>query len=131
MKKQMPGWVLAGLLWLGTAILVTGLVSHVRAPESGATGQVDWVFVALLSTAVTGILVAIIREFRARPSPMQRAALDAIFNAREPGTIGAVVVMKNGTPEVVATVRSRDEYLELAGSGRLPVDHRVFLPDDA
>lgn len=131
MKRQTPWWVLAGLLWLGTAIIATGLVFHVSSREPGSTGQVDWLFVTLLSTAVTGIVVAIIREFRARPSPIQRAALTAIFNAEEPGTIGAVVVMKNGTPEVVATVRSRDEYLELAGSGRLPVDHFVFMPDDA
>lgn len=123
--------MLAGLLWLGTAIIVTGLAFHVSSREPGSTGQVDWLFVALLSTAITGVIVAIMRELLARPSPMQRAALAAIFNAKEPGTIGAVVVMKNGAPEVVATVRSRDEYLELAGSGRLPVDHLVYLPDDA
>jgi hypothetical protein len=118
--------VLAGLLWLGTASIVTGLVHH-----RSSTGRVDWLFVALLSTAVTGIVVAVVRELRARPSPVQRAALEAIFDAREPGIIGAVLVMKNGTPEVIATVRSREEYLELAGSGRLPVDHLLFMPDDA
>ncbi|MFY0578145.1 hypothetical protein ACN28S_30900 [Cystobacter fuscus] len=123
--------MLAELLWLGTSIIVTGLVFYVSAREPGSEGQVDWLFVGLLSTAVTGLVVAIVRELRARPSPMQQAALTAIFNAEDPDTIGAVVVMKNGTPEVVATVRSRDEYLELAGSGRLPEDHLVFLPDDA
>lgn len=131
MKRLTPLWLLAGLLWLGTAIIVTGLVFYVSAREPGSAGQVDWLFVALLSTAVTGIVVTIVREFRARPSPMQQAALTAIFNAEEPDTIGAVVVMKNGSPEVIATVRSRDEYLELAGSGRLPEDHFVFMPDDA
>jgi membrane protein implicated in regulation of membrane protease activity len=129
-KRQTPLWLLAGLLWLGTSIIVTGLVFYVSSREPGSTGKVDWLFVALLSTAVTGIVVAIVRELRARPSPMQQAALTAIFNAEDPDTIGAVVVMKNGTPEVVATVRSRDEYLELAGSGQLPEAHLVFLPDD-
>ncbi|WP_223738073.1 hypothetical protein NR800_11560 [Corallococcus interemptor] len=112
-------------VWLGAAIIVTGLAYN-RSP----TGQVDWLFVALLSTAATGIVVAIVRELRARPSSVQQVALKAIFNAKEPGTIGAVLVMKNGSPEVIATVRSREEYLELANSGRLPVDHLVFLPDD-
>jgi hypothetical protein len=40
------------------------------------------------------------------------------------------VVKRNGVPEVIATVRSREEYLELAATDRLPVDHIVFLPDD-
>jgi hypothetical protein len=31
---------------------------------------------------------------------------------------------------VIATVRSTEEYLKLAGSGQLPQDHVVFLPDD-
>jgi hypothetical protein len=125
-KSGTPGWALAGPIWLGAALLVTGLV-YQRSP----TGRVDWLFVVLLSTAFTGIVVAFVRALRTRPSPMQRAALEAIFHAKEPGTIGAVLVMKNGTPEVIATVRSREEYLELAASGRLPEEHLVFLPDDA
>jgi hypothetical protein len=40
------------------------------------------------------------------------------------------VVTGNGVPEVVATVRSTEEYLKLAGSGQLPHDHLVFLPED-
>lgn len=87
--RRTPGWVLAGLLWLGTSILITGLVHHVSSREPGSTGHVDWLFVALLSTAVTGIVVALVRELRARPSPMQRAALAAIFNAKEPGALDA------------------------------------------
>ena len=120
MKRQTPLWLLGGLLWLGTAAIVTGLVFHVSSREPGSKGRVDWLFVALLSTAITGIVLMVVREVRARPSPMQQAALTAIFNAEDPATIGAVVVMKNGTPEVVATVRSREEYLELAGSGNCP-----------
>lgn len=60
----------------------------------------------------------------------QKAALSAIF-AAGPGTSGAVLVTRNGAPEVIATVRSTEEYLELAGSGQLPQDHRVYLPSDA
>ncbi|WP_375771097.1 hypothetical protein NR798_09415 [Archangium gephyra] len=71
----------------------------------------------------------IVQRLRAQPTPEQRAALSAIF-AAGPGTIGAVVVTRNGVPEVLATVRSKEEYLQLAGSGQLPHDHLVFLPDD-
>ncbi|AKJ00944.1 Hypothetical protein AA314_02570 [Archangium gephyra] len=76
-----------------------------------------------------GLVVMTMQRIRARPTPEQRAALSAIF-AAGPGTIGAVVVTRNGVPEVLATVRSTEEYLALAGSGQLPPDHFVYLPDD-
>ena len=70
-----------------------------------------------------------VQRIRAEPTPEERAAFWAIFHS-EPGTIGAVVVTRDGKPEVLATVRSVEEYVKLAGSGHLPPDHRVFLPND-
>ena len=71
----------------------------------------------------------IVERIRAEPTPEERAVFWAIFHS-PPGTIGAVVVTRNGKPEVIATVRSVEEYVKLAGSGQLPPDHRVFLPND-
>ncbi|WP_309888083.1 hypothetical protein [Archangium sp.] len=82
-----------------------------------------------MASGLTGLLLMIVEKVRSQPMPEQRAALSAIF-AAGPGTIGAVVVTRNGVPEVLATVRSIEEYMELAGSGQLPQDHRVYLPDD-
>ena len=85
---------------------------------------------ALVAGAVAGLVVIIMRRIREEPTPEQKAALAAIFEAG-PGTRGAVVVTRNGVPEVLATVRSKEEYLERAASGQFPEDHRVYLPDDA
>ena len=74
-------------------------------------------------------VVEIVRRIRAEPTPEERVAFWAIFHS-PPGTLGAGVVTRNGVPEVIATVRSTEEYLKLAGSGQLPADHVVFLPDD-
>ena len=98
-----------------------------RYPDSPQS--IEWLGVGLYAAAPAGLLMMIVQRLRAQPSPEQRAALSAIFRAG-PGTIGAVVVTRNGKPEVVATVRSIDEYMALAGSGQLPHDHRVYLPDD-
>jgi hypothetical protein len=92
--------------------------------------EINWRFTALGATGVAGMAVLIVQRLQEEPTQEELAALDAIFQAG-PGTIGAVVVTRNGVPEVVATVRSREEYLQLAASGRIPVDHFVFLPTDA
>jgi hypothetical protein len=117
---------------VGALVPIAGILFYTSSRKYGVeAARVDWRFVALLAGAVAGAVVMLVHELRGRPSPAQQAALAAIFNSEDPNTIGAVVVMKNGTPEVIATVRSREEYLELAGAGQLPVDHLVFLPDDA
>jgi hypothetical protein len=100
------------------------MLHYPQSPQS-----IDWLGVSLAAIGPAGLVVMIVQRIRAQPSREQRAALAAIFSAG-PGTIGAVVVTKNGAPEVVATVRSAQEYMELAGSGQLPHDHRVYLPDD-
>jgi hypothetical protein len=92
--------------------------------------EINWRIAALLATGVAGMAVLIVQRLQEEPTQEELAALDAIFQAGT-GTIGAVVVTRNGVPEVVATVRSREEYLQLAASGRIPVDHFVFLPEDA
>jgi hypothetical protein len=130
-KRRTPLWLLGGIVWAGASVPIAGLAFYASWRKHGAEARVDWLFVGLLAGAIAGAVVMAVHELRSRPSPAQQAALSAIFNATNPGTIGAVVVMKDGTPEVIATVRSREEYLELAGSGRLPADHLVFLPDDA
>ncbi|MFY0527926.1 hypothetical protein ACN28I_33830 [Archangium gephyra] len=73
----------------------------------------------------------IVQRIRAEPTPEERAAFWALL-AAEPGTIGAVVVKRNGVPEVIATVRSVEEYWMLAASGKLPHEHYFFreAPDE-
>lgn len=129
MKKRIPLWLLGGSVWLGAFGAITALEHYSSTHQQGHSGKIDWLAVGLLAGAVTVLVVQVVQRFRAQPTPEQRAALSAIF-AAGPGTIGAVVVTKNGVPEVLATVRSRDEYLELVGSGQLPHDHFIFLPDD-
>jgi hypothetical protein len=92
--------------------------------------ETDWKFAAIAAASFAGLIVLIVKDLRDRPTPEQLAALGAIFQAG-PGTLGAILVKRNGVPEVIATVRSREEYLELAASERLPPDHTLYLPEDA
>ena len=112
-------WVLsfAALVWI-----------QLRRPAP--SGRIDWLFAGLGSSAFAFLAVFLARRMALRPSPAQQAALAALFQA-PPGTVGAVVVTRDGVPTVVATVRSRDEYLSLVGEGRLPAEHQLFLADDA
>lgn len=127
-KKPIPFWLLGLLVWLSTFAATSGLLLY-RSINTGRPRRIDWPGLALIAIGPAGLAMMIVRRIRAEPTPEQRAAFWAIFHA-EPGTIGAVVVTRNGVPEVVATVRSTEEYLKLAGSGQLPHDHVVFLPDD-
>ncbi|WP_152622685.1 hypothetical protein [Archangium violaceum] len=128
MKKPIPLW----LIGLGVWIVTLGVVSarwldlSIRQELSG---PINWPGLALIAMGPAGLVMMIVQRIRAEPTPEERAAFWAIFHA-EPGTIGAVVVTRKGVPEVIATVRSTEEYLKLAGSGQLPADHRVYLPDD-
>jgi hypothetical protein len=110
-------------------VLVMGVEFYRSAHQRGHPGRIDWLFVTVVTSGLVGLLVMLIERVRARPSPEQRAALSAIFRSG-PGTIGAVVVTRNGVPEVIATVKSKEEYLQLVGSGQLPHDHHVYLPSD-
>jgi hypothetical protein len=78
----------------------------------------DWLAVAMVAGAVAGLVVLLVERIRAEPTPEERAVFWAIFHS-PPGTIGAVVVTRNGKPEVIATVRSVEEYLKLAGYGNV------------
>jgi len=115
-------------VWVVTFVAVSGFWLY-EGLYKGRTGQIDYAAWALFAVSPAGLVVMIVRRIRAEPTPEERAAFWAIFHA-EPGTIGVVVVTRNGKPEVIATVRSTEEYLTLAGSGQLPPDHRVFLPND-
>ena len=127
-KKPIPLW----LIGLGVWIVTFGVVS-VRWSDPSVrqklSGPINWPGLALMAVGPAGLAMMIVRRIRAEPTPEERAVFWAIFHS-PPGTIGAVVVTRNGVPEVIATVRSTEEYLTLAGSGQLPPDHRVFLPND-
>jgi hypothetical protein len=127
-KKPIPLWTIGLAVWVVTFVAASGYWLY-EGSRRGLTGQVDYAGWALGALGPAGLVVMIVQRIRAEPTPEQRAAFWAIFHA-EPGTIGAVVVTRNGVPEVIATVRSTEEYLKLAGSGQLPHDHVVFLPDD-
>ena len=127
-KKLIPLWLLGLLVWLSIFAATSGLLLY-RNASTGRPRPIDWPGLALIAIGPAALVVMIVQRIRAEPTPEERAAFWAIFHA-EPGTIGAVVVTRNGVPEVIATVRSTEEYLKLAGSGQLPQDHRVFLPDD-
>lgn len=101
-----------------------------RSIQLGQPGRIDWLGAAIGAAGVAGLVVLIVQRLQEEPTKEELAALGAILQAG-PGTIGAVVVTRNGVPEVLATIRSREEYLMLAGSGRLPPDHTLFLPEDA
>ncbi len=129
MKKRVPLWLLGVYAWPVAFGADAALEFYLSTHQKGHPGKMDWLAVSLMASGLTGLLLMIVEKVRSQPMPEQRAALSAIF-AAGPGTIGAVVVTRNGVPEVLATVRSIEEYMELAGSGQLPQDHRVYLPDD-
>jgi hypothetical protein len=129
-KRQAPLWLLGVLVWPGAFLIVTGIIFYVNSRKPDPSGSSHWPFICVLASAITAAVVLVVRDIRARPSALQRAALEVLLNA-EPGTIGAVVVMNNGRPEVIATVRSREEYLERAGKGQFPTDHYLYLSADA
>jgi hypothetical protein len=127
-KKPIPLWLIGLAVWVVDFVAFTGYWLY-EGSRRGLTGQVDYAGWALAAVAPAGLVVMIVQRIRAEPTPEERAVFWAIFHS-PPGTIGAVVVTRNGKPEVIATVRSTEEYLKLAGSGQLPPDHRVFLPND-
>lgn len=129
-KKRISLWRLGLMVWPFAFGLVTAFEYYVMTHQKGPPGKISWATVCAVATALMGLVVMIAEHVRAQPTREQKAALSAIF-AAGPGTIGAVLVTRNGVPEVIATVRSTEEYLELAGSGQLPHDHRVYLPSDA
>jgi hypothetical protein len=129
-KKRISLWRLGLMLWLVAFVMFTALEYYQSTYQKGHPGEIDWLFVVLAAFGPAGLVVMLVEHVRAQPTREQKAALSAIF-AAGPGTIGAVLVKRNGVPEVIATVRSVEEYLELAGSGQLPHDHLVYLPSDA
>lgn len=128
-KKRISLWKLGLTAWPIAFVMFAALEYYLSTHQKGHPGTIDWLFVVLMAFGPTGLLVMLVEHIQAQPTPDQEAALSAIFAAGS-GTIGAVVVTRNGVPEVIATVRSVEEYMELAGSGQLPHDHRVYLPDD-
>ena len=127
-KKPIPLWWIGLGVWVVFFVAFTGYWVY-EGHRRGLTGQVDWAGWGLMALGPAGLAVMIVQRIRAEPTPEERAVFWAIFHS-PPGTIGAVVVTRNGKPEVIATVRSVEEYVKLAGSGQLPPDHRVFLPND-
>ena len=128
-KNPLPLWLLGVRVWAGAFVALSVLEYYQSTHQQGHSGKIEWRALVLAAASVAGLVVMVVQRIRSEPTPEQRAAFWAIFHA-EPGTIGAVVVTRNGVPEVIATVRSTEEYLKLAGSGQLPHDHVVFLPDD-
>ncbi|HZH12793.1 MAG TPA: hypothetical protein VE057_00375 [Archangium sp.] len=128
MKKPIPLWLIGLGSWIVAFVAISCFWLY-HGSRNGLLHRIDWSALVVMAVAPAGLVVMIVQRIRAEPTPEQRAAFWAIFHA-EPGTIGAVVVTRNGVPEVIATVRSTEEYVKLAGSGQLPPDHVVFLPDD-
>lgn len=120
---------LFAVTWLITFTVAYCFRLYLRL-RHGEEYEVNWRVAALGATGVAGMAVLIVKRIQEEPTQEELVALEAVFQAG-PGTLGAVVVTRNGVPEVVATVRSREEYLQLAASGSLPADHFVFLPEDA
>ncbi|HEX5747258.1 MAG TPA: hypothetical protein VFZ09_13530 [Archangium sp.] len=89
-------------------------------------GPISWPSLALIAACAAILVVMIVQRIRSEPTPEQRAAFWALLEA-EPGTVGAVVVKKKGKPEVIATVRSVEEYWMLAGLGKLPHEHTLVM----
>ncbi|ATB31299.1 hypothetical protein [Melittangium boletus] len=129
MRRPIALWRIALIVWVISFGVLACIEKYTVSKSVAYPGRIDWLAVAILSGAVASLVVMIVQRIREQPTPEQRAALAAIFEAG-PGTRGAVVVTRNGVPEVIATVRSKEEYLELAGSGQLPEDHHVYLPSD-
>lgn len=129
MKRRVPLLLLGFLVWLVAfgALSVFWLYWSVR---HDLQGRIDWRGLGVMALGPTGLILMVVQHMRERPSAEQRAALAAIF-AAGPDTRGAVLVTRQGKPQVIATVRSREEYLELLGSGQLPEEHSVYLPDEA
>ena len=128
MRKRIPLWALGGIVWLVAFGALAAYMLYLSAHHR-FTGRIDWPGLGVMALGPAALVVMMVHHVRARPSPEQRAALSAIFKAG-PGTIGAVMVTRNGVPEVIATVKSKEEYLHLVGSGQLPHDHHVYLPSD-
>ena len=129
MKRRMALWRIGLVSWLIAFAMLAGFEGYRSRSLAGHPGRIDWLALVILSSAVAGLISMTVQRVREQPTAEQRAALEAIFEAG-PGTRGAVVVTRDGAPKVIATVRSKEEYLELARSGQLPEDHRVYLPSD-
>ena len=129
MKKPLSLWALGAIAGVIAFGVMVALQLFLNRGAPGQPVQIDWHFVVFSTGSVTGIVVIIAHRVRSQPSSEQIAALAAIYRAG-PGTRGAVVVTRNGVPEVLATVRSKEEYQRLLASGRFPQDHSFFMPND-
>jgi hypothetical protein len=115
--------------WL-IAFGVLYVLMFLRRLGPGDVWEPDWRFAAISAVGVAGLITLIVKRLQDEPTKEERESFWALFNSK-PGVVGVVLVTKNGVPEVIATVRSREEYLHLAGSGQLPVDHKLFIAEDA
>ncbi len=124
-KKPTPLWLIGLGVWAVAFVAFTGFWFY-ECSRKGLEGQMEWAAWAVGALGPAILVVMIVQRIRAEPTPEERAAFWALL-AAEPGTIGAVVVKKKGVPEVIATVRSVEEYWMLASKGKLPADHQFFM----
>jgi hypothetical protein len=125
-KKPLPLWSLGVRVWAGAFAALSLLEYYQSTHQQGHSGRIEWRALVLAAAAVAGLVVMIVQRIREEPTPEQRAAFWALLEA-EPGTVGAVVVRKKGKAEVIATVRSVEEYWMLAAHGKLPHEHTFVM----
>lgn len=125
------GWLWWGLplTWGAVFAALAMLELHLARVQIGHPGRPRWAFVAVAAGGVAGLVMYFVSLWREQPSKAQRVALQALIHDPR-GAVGAVVVIQDGRPAVIATICSLDEYEALLASGRLPAEHQLYLPDD-
>jgi predicted outer membrane lipoprotein len=125
MKKPIPLWLIGLVVWVVAFGIVSALWIDLSIRQK-LPGPISWPSLVLIAVGPAGLVVMIVQRIRSEPTPEQRAAFWALLVA-EPGTIGAVVVKRKGKAEVIATVRSVEEYWMLAAHGKLPHEHTLVM----
>ena len=126
MKRPVPLWLIGLMVWVVAFGVVSVLWIDLSIRQK-LSGPIGWPGLALMAVGPAGLVMLIVQRIREEPTPEQRAAFWALL-AAEPGTVGAVVVKKKkGKPEVIATVRSVEEYWMLAAHGKLPHEHTLVM----
>jgi len=117
------------LIWGVVFVALCLLELHLARVQIGHPGRPRWAFVAVAAGSVAGLVMFFVSTWRQQPSKAQRVALQALIHDLR-GAVGAVVAIQDGSPVVIATICSLNEYEALLESGRIPAEHHLYLPDD-
>lgn len=124
MKRPVPLWLIGLMVWVVAFGVVSALWIDLSIRQK-LSGPIGWPGLALMAVGPAGLVMMIVHRLRTEATPEERAAFWALL--AEPGTVGAVVVKRNRKPEVIATVRSLEEYRMLAAKGKLPHEHVLIM----